>query len=94
MELLNPVLREMVIMDQEQLNLDILSTLPDNPLYIAHIKELKPCWSVTPDRFLCHDNLIYIPNLLRYDIWSYGKWAGVWKCGCRSCGMESECFTT
>ena len=32
-ELLNPVLLAMVIMDQEQLNSDILSTLPDNPLY-------------------------------------------------------------
>ena len=61
-ELLNPVLRATVIMDQEQLNLDILSALPDNPLYIAHLKEPKPCWSVTPDGFLCHDSLIYIPN--------------------------------
>ena len=34
-------------MDQEQLNLDILSALPDDPLYIAHLKELKPHWSVT-----------------------------------------------
>ena len=52
----------MVIMDQEQLNSDILSTLPNDPLYIAHLKELKPRWSVTPNEFLCHDNLIYIPN--------------------------------
>ena len=49
-------------MDQEQLNLDILPTLPDDPLYIAHLKEPKPHWSVTPNRFLCHDSLIYIPN--------------------------------
>ena len=62
MELLNPVLQATVIMDQEQLNLDILSALPDIPLYIAHLKELKPHWSVTPNRFLCHDSLIYIPN--------------------------------
>ena len=61
-ELLNPVLRAMVIMDQEQLNSDILSTLPDNPLYIAHLKEPKPRWSVTPDGFLHHDSLIYIPD--------------------------------
>ena len=60
-ELLNPVLQSMVIMDQE-LNSDILSALPDNPLYIAHLKEPKPHWSVTPDGFLCHDSLIYIPN--------------------------------
>ena len=52
----------MVIMDQEQLNSDILSALPDDPLYIAHLKEPKPCWSVTPNRFLRHDSLIYIPN--------------------------------
>ena len=62
MELLNPVLQAMVIMDQEQLNSDILSTLPDDPLYIAHLKELKPCWSVTPDGFLHHNSLIYIPD--------------------------------
>ena len=66
-ELLNPVLRATVIMDQEQLNLDILSTLPNNPLYIAHLKEPKPHWSVTPDRFLCHNSLIYIPN--SNDLW-------------------------
>ena len=62
MELLNPVLRAMVIMDQEQLNSDILSALPNDFLYIAHLKEPKPRWSVTPDGFLCHDSLIYIPN--------------------------------
>ena len=62
MELLNPVLRATVIMDQEQLNSDILSALPDDPLYIAHLKELKPCWSVTPNGFLCHNSLIYIPD--------------------------------
>ena len=61
-ELLNPVLWATIIMDQEQLNSDILSTLSDDPLYIAHLKEPKPHWSVTPDRFLCHNNLIYIPD--------------------------------
>ena len=61
-ELLNPVLQAMVIMDQEQLNSDILSTLPDNPLYIAHLKEPKPRWSVTPNGFICHNSLIYIPD--------------------------------
>ena len=54
-------------MDQEQLNSDILSTLPNDPLYIAHLKELKPRWSVTPDRFLRHDSLIYIPD--SNDLW-------------------------
>ena len=62
MELLNPVLQATVIMDQEQLNLDILSTYPDDPLYIAHLKELKPRWSITPDRFLHHNSLTYIPD--------------------------------
>ena len=57
----------MVIMDQEQLNLDILSTLPDDPLYIAHLKELRPHWSVTPNGFLCHDSVIYIPE--SNDLW-------------------------
>ena len=62
MELLNPVIQATAIMDQEQLNSDILSALPDDPLYIAHLKEPKPRWSVTPDRFICHDSLIYIPD--------------------------------
>ena len=72
-ELLNPVLRATVIMDQEQLNSDILSALPDDPLYIAHLKELKPCWSITPNGFLCHDSLIYIPdsNDLRLQVLHY-----------------------
>jgi len=61
-ELLAPVLRATVIMDQEQLNSDILSALAADPLYIAHTKEPQPRWSVTPDGFLRHDNLIYIPD--------------------------------
>ena len=52
-------LQAMVIMDQEQLNSDILSALPKDPLYIAHLKEPKPRWSVTPNGFLQHDSLIY-----------------------------------
>ena len=58
--LLDPVLRATVIMDQEQLNTDILSALPDDPLYIAYQKEPLPRWSVDTDGFLRHDNLIYI----------------------------------
>ena len=38
-QLLEPVLRASVIMDQEQLNTDILSELPNDPIYIAHKKE-------------------------------------------------------
>jgi hypothetical protein len=61
-ELLIPVLSATVIMDQEQLNSDILSALSDDLLYIAHLNELQSRWSITPDGFLCHDNLIYIPD--------------------------------
>ena len=61
-QLLEPVLRASIIMDQEQLNSDILSELPNDPVYIAHKKEPQPRWSETPDGFLHHDNLIYIPD--------------------------------
>ena len=61
-DLMTPVLRVTVIMDQEQLNSDILAALPNDPLFLAHQTEPKPRWSVTPDRFFRHDNLIYIPD--------------------------------
>lgn len=61
-ELLTPVLRATVIMDQEKLNSDILSALPDDPLYVTHLKDPQTRWSVTPDGFLRYDNLIYIPD--------------------------------
>ena len=61
-QLLEPVLQASVIMDQEQLNSDVLSALPDDPIFIAYQKEPKPRWSVSPDGFLQHDNLIYIPD--------------------------------
>ena len=61
-DLLEPVLRASVVMDQEQLSSDILSALPDDPLYTAHLSEPKPHWSVTPDGFLRRDNLIYVPD--------------------------------
>ena len=61
-QLLEPVLRATVIMDQEKLNSDILSALPDDPVYIAHQKDPQPRWSVTPDGFLRQDDLIYIPD--------------------------------
>ena len=47
-QLVESVLCATVIMDQE-LNSDILSALPDDPLYIAHQKEPQPCWTVTND---------------------------------------------
>ena len=61
-QLLVPVLRASEIMDQEQLNSDILSALPEDPVYLAHLKEPQARWSVTPDGFLRHDNMIYIPD--------------------------------
>ena len=64
---MTPVLCATVIMDQEQLNSDILAALPDDPLFLAHQTEPKPRWSITPDGFFCHDNLIYIPN--SNDLW-------------------------
>ena len=73
MELLTPVLHATVIMDQEQLSNDILLALPTDPLYIAHLQAPQPCWSITPDNFLHHNNLIYIPdaNDLRLHILCY-----------------------
>ena len=54
-QLVEPVLHATVIMDQEQLNSDILSALPDEPLYIAHQKESQPHWTVIDDGFFRHD---------------------------------------
>ena len=61
-QLLDPVLRASVIMDQEQLNSDILSALPDDPVYKAHLEEPLPGWSIDSDGFLRQGNLIYIPD--------------------------------
>ena len=61
-ELLVPILRATIIMDQEQLNSNILSMLPDDPVYKAHLVEPRNQWSVTLDGFLRQDNLIYIPD--------------------------------
>ena len=61
-QLMEPILRATVIMDQEQLHSNILSALPDDPLFIAHQAEPQTRWSVTPDGFFRHDNLIYVPE--------------------------------
>ena len=61
-QLLDPVLRATVVMDQEQLNSDILAALPDDPFFIAHQKEPQSRWSVTTDGFFRHDDLIYVPD--------------------------------
>ena len=62
-QLMEPVLCATVIMDQEKLKSDILSALPQDPLYIAHKKEPQLRWSITSDGFLRHDDLIYIPDI-------------------------------
>ena len=61
-EMITPVLQATVIMDIEQLNSDILSALLDNPQYKSHLAEPTPHWSITPDGFLHHHDLIYIPD--------------------------------
>jgi hypothetical protein len=60
-------------MDQEQLHTDILSALPQDPLYIAFQKEPRPCWSVDSEGFLRHDNITYVPdyNDLRLSVLRY-----------------------
>src|SRR6202789_3115664 len=72
-ELLEPVLRATVIMDQEQFNLDILTALPDDPVYSACLRDPLPNWVITPDGFLRHNDLIYIPdsNDLRLRVLQY-----------------------
>jgi hypothetical protein len=49
-------------MDQEQLNQDILSALHYDPLYIAHLDNPKPNWSISSDGFFCDHDRIYIPD--------------------------------
>ena len=49
-------------MNIEQINSDILSALPDDPQYKSHLAEPTPHWSITPDGFLHHHDLIYIPD--------------------------------
>src|SRR4051812_5808153 len=51
-------------MDIEKLHSDILSALPNDPVYNDHInsKETKPRWTVDPNGFLLHDGRIYVPN--------------------------------
>ena len=61
-QLYEPVLRASIIMDQDQLHADIRQALPNDPLFIAHQENPKPHWSVDPDGYLRHDNLIYIPD--------------------------------
>ena len=49
-------------MDQEQLHCDILQSLHSDPLFISHSSNPKPHRSITPDGFLRHKSLIYVPD--------------------------------
>ena len=64
MELITLTVCAAVIMDQEQLNKDILLALPSDPIYINFLKDHKPCWSNSSNRFLWHNNC---PN--SNDLW-------------------------
>ena len=41
---------------------DIFQFLPSNPLFISHSSNPKPHWSITPNVFLHHKSLMYVPN--------------------------------
>ena len=69
-KLADPVLHATVIMNQEQLHRDILQSLPSDPLFISHPSNPKPDWSVTPDSFLHHKSLIYVPDSSSTSIYS------------------------
>ena len=58
----HPVLCAAVLIDLKQLNDNILLALPTDPLYIAHLENPKPNWSVNSDGFLRHHDRIYIPD--------------------------------
>ena len=49
-------------MDLEELHKDILDTLPTDSLYMNHLIEPKPNWSVSSDGFLRHNDRIYVPE--------------------------------
>ena len=61
-KLADPVPCATVIMDKEQLHHDILQSLSSNPLFIFHSSDPRPHWSITPNGFLCHKSLIYVPD--------------------------------
>ena len=44
-----------------------LQALPTDPIYISFLENPKPCWSISSNSFLQHDNLIYIPD--SNDLW-------------------------
>ena len=71
-KLADPVLYATVIMDQEQLHRDNLQSLPSDSLFISHSFDPKPHWSITPNDFLHHKSLIYVPDssdLHLYILW-------------------------
>ena len=63
MSLLIPALRASVFMDSEQLHVDILAHLSSDPVAQKHIRiTSNPRWTQSDDRFLRHDNQIYVPE--------------------------------
>ena len=60
-----PMLQASVLVDIEQLQSDILSPLPNNPVTspLLSAKSLDdPRWTIDPEGFLLRDNRIYIPK--------------------------------
>ena len=57
-----PVLAATVLMDQEQLYSDILTSLHSDPAYLDYQNSPKPQWTMTSDGFLRHHDLIYVPD--------------------------------
>ena len=57
-----PVLAATVLMDQEQLYSDILTSLHSDPAYLDYQNSPKPHWTMTSDGFLQHHDLIYVPD--------------------------------
>ena len=69
--LYEPVLATTVLMNQEQLYSNILTSLHSDPAYINHQTSPKPHWSLISDGFLRHYDLIYVPdssNLQLHDL--------------------------
>ena len=58
-----PVLRASVLMDIEQLHIDILAALPDDPVARKHLPDPSdPRWLTDDSGFLRCDNRIYVPE--------------------------------
>ncbi|KIN98932.1 hypothetical protein M404DRAFT_30899 [Pisolithus tinctorius Marx 270] len=57
------VLQAVALMDIEKLHIDILTTLPDDPVSQICLSDMSdPQWSVDEISFLCLDGRIYVPD--------------------------------